>query len=51
MGSYLKNYKEIIKNLIIKIKMLTPNQAHQRTGQLKRVWKNYYKNKTLNLVN
>ena len=33
------------------IEMLTPNQAHQRTGQLKRVWKNYYKNKTLKLVN
>lgn len=33
------------------IEMLTPNQAHQRTGHLERKWKNYYKNKTLKLVN
>jgi len=33
------------------IEMLTPNQAHQRTGKLERKWKNYYKNKTPKLVN
>ncbi len=33
------------------IEMLTPNQAHQRTGHLERKWKNYYKNKTPKLVN
>lgn len=33
------------------IEMLTPNQAHLRTGRLKRKWKNYYNNKVLNLVN
>jgi putative transposase len=33
------------------IEMLTPNQAHLRTGHLERKWKNYYKNNVLNLVN
>jgi putative transposase len=33
------------------IEMLTPNQAHKRTGRLERKWKNYYKNKTPKLVN
>ncbi len=56
----LKIAKEQIKRNIVfyneirphrSIEMLTPNQAHQRTGKLKRKWKNYYKNKTLNLVN
>lgn len=27
------------------IEMLTPNQAHHKTGELKRKWKNYYKKK------
>lgn len=27
------------------IEMMTPNQAHQRSGKLKRCWKAYYKNK------
>ena len=27
------------------IEMLTPQQAHQRAGELKRKWKNYYPNR------
>ena len=33
------------------IEMLTPNQAHLRTGKLKRKWKSYYKKNVINLVN
>jgi len=32
------------------IEMMTPNQAHQRLGKLKRCWKAYYKNKEAKVV-
>ena len=29
------------------IENLTPDEAHTRSGQLKRLWKNYYSNRTI----
>lgn len=58
----LKNYteaKNVVKEIIniynterphSSIEMLTPNQAHQMTGVLKRLWKNYQRKKSDEII-
>lgn len=54
----LEHAQKLLKEIVLiynderphlSIALLTPNQAHQLDGKLKRYWKNYYKKATVNL--